>query len=375
LEDLSPQLQAALPTVCDEWTDIGLCTDPADRPAAEAGIRAAYRVAGMEPPQAVLWLDSPMAGLIAQTILLGADSAADDPISRRVESQIWEQIGDWTRLRVGGPVRATVRNLVVSRVESAIRNLIGDRVRQQVWAEVGSQVQERIGMRVSIPILDAVGGWFSDAIGPREPEWLAGTAVFARLGVDVRCLDGLVAVARNAGWWWAMEGVAVATERPALISRDADGLLHSESGPAVEYRDGFAVHTWHGIRVPADLIDGWSVDRIFAERNTEIRRCAIERLGWPAFVAEAGIRPASATVPDPGNAPYKLALYDLPEHLGDLYPEPVRILLCTNGSPESDGSRRRFGLIVPGHHADPVEAAADLYGIPAHTYRRLQVRR
>lgn len=34
-----------------KWTDIGLCTKPANRPAAEAGVIEAYKIAGLSAPK------------------------------------------------------------------------------------------------------------------------------------------------------------------------------------------------------------------------------------------------------------------------------------------------------------------------------------
>jgi hypothetical protein len=86
-----------------------------------------------------------------------------------------------------------------------------------------------------------------------------------------------------------------------------------------------------------------------------------------------------ATAPDPGNEPYSLALYDLPDDMADLYEtdtgDPPRLLLCVNGSEERSGERRKFGLPVPARHTNPVAAAASLYGIPVEAYRQLEVRR
>ncbi len=184
-----------------------------------------------------------------------------------------------------------------------------------------------------------------------------------------------MAVAQNAGWWFPMRDVVVLCERPTEIHRDPQGRLHCEDGPAVRYPDGFAVYSWHGNRVPQDLIEkGWGLKEIFEEPNSEIRRCAIEKIGWDIFIQESGLKKV-ASCPDPGNDPFHLALYDLPDELEELYEAPARILLCVNGTVERDGTRRRFGLPVPAHHHDPVEAAADLYGWPVAAYRQLEVRR
>src|SRR5690606_19368325 len=70
---LTPEQEALLSVVRDEWLAVGLSTEPADRSRAEAGVVAAYRAAGLEPPATVIWLDSPLAGAIAAAaIAVGA---------------------------------------------------------------------------------------------------------------------------------------------------------------------------------------------------------------------------------------------------------------------------------------------------------------
>ena len=48
----------------DEWLECGLTTAPADRAAAEAGVRPAYAQAGLPAPERFEWLGSPRAGAI-----------------------------------------------------------------------------------------------------------------------------------------------------------------------------------------------------------------------------------------------------------------------------------------------------------------------
>lgn len=57
-----------------------------------------------------------------------------------------------------------------------------------------------------------------------------------------------------------------------------------------------------------------------------------------------------------------------------MYPTSVRVLLCTNGTVERDGTRRRFGLTVPADCADPIEAAAWTYGLTPTQYGQAQRR-
>jgi hypothetical protein len=104
------------------------------------------------------------------------------------------------------------------------------------------------------------------------------------------------------------------------------------------------------------------------EPNAEIRRCAIEALGWDRFVADAHLSIVHGPVDDPGNPGQTISLYDVPRAI---YPTPVRVLLCTNGSPERDGRRRRFGLTVPADISHAVTAAGWGYGLSREEYAGL----
>ena len=341
IDTLTVEQEAMLAQVRDEWLAVGLSTEPANRPAAEEGVRQAYRRAGMEPPSVVIWLGSPYAGCVASAML------SQD----QVWGQVWDQVGDQVRDQVRAQVGAQV----------------WDQVRDQVWGQVWDQVGAQVGAQVWDQVGDAV--W-----GQHEAGYLGWCDAMQLIGVNLD-VAGLSTVARNAGWWWPMRDTVILTDRPDTLHRDPQGRLHCETGPALRYRDGWAIHAIHGVRVPADLIEhGWDVARILEEGNAEVRRAAIELTGWEHFISDSGLT-LVASAPDPGNPPHELELYDLPDRLRDMYDDQARILLCTNGSVEPDGTRRRYGLPVPAHHNDPVAAAADLYGWPAEAYRQLEVRR
>ena len=337
IDTLTVEQEAMLAQVRDEWLAVGLSTEPANRPAAEEGVRQAYRRAGMEPPSVVIWLGSPYAGCVASAML--------------------------SQDQVGGQVWAQVRDQVWGQVRDQVRDQVWDQVRGQVWGQVRGQVRAQVRGQVR----DAV--W-----GQHEAGYLGWCDAMQLIGVNLD-VAGLSTVARNAGWWWPMRDTVILTDRPDTLHRDPQGRLHCETGPALRYRDGWAIHAIHGVRVPADLIEhGWDVARILEEGNAEVRRAAIELTGWEHFISDSGLT-LVASAPDPGNPPHELELYDLPDRLRDMYDDQARILLCTNGSVEPDGTRRRYGLPVPAHHNDPVAAAADLYGWPAEAYRQLEVRR
>lgn len=70
IESLTDAQKARMPEYVREWTDIGLCTDPADRYAAGKAILEVYQCAGLKPPSNIVWKESPLA-------LLGYDVSAE----------------------------------------------------------------------------------------------------------------------------------------------------------------------------------------------------------------------------------------------------------------------------------------------------------
>jgi hypothetical protein len=130
------------------------------------------------------------------------------------------------------------------------------------------------------------------------------------------------------------------------------------------------VYSWHGTRVPADLIDpGWTVERILAEPNTEIRRCAVERIGWNKYLDALGVQPIDVCA-DPGNPGQMLRLFDLPAE-AQMYAEPVRLLVMTNASRDRDGSTRTFAETIPASIGTAVEASAWQFGVDPGLYLSL----
>ncbi len=362
---------AMLDEVRDEWLAIGLSTDPADRSAAENGVRLAYARAGLAAPEIMVWLDSPLAGCVGSAML-------------------GDQVGGQVRGQVGGQVRGQVADQVWGQVGDQVRGQVWDQVRDQVWDQVWDQVGDQVGGQVrgqvAGQVRDQVWGQVRDQVGwslwgQHDAGWLAWADAMTRIGVACDTA-GLQQVARSAGWWWAFGRAAILTDRPDLLARDQQGRLHSGVGPALRYRDGWGIHAWHGTRVPADLIEvGWDARRTLTEPNAEIRRCAVEitagRDGWDQIIREAGWAQVGHDEPDPGNPGQTLRLYHVPRNgarsggIG-LYDEPVRILHCTNATRERDGSRHEFGLTVPADITDPVAAAAWSFDLDPTTYRALQ---
>jgi len=171
--------------------------------------------------------------------------------------------------------------------------------------------------------------------------------------------------AHSASVWVPYANVAIVADRHTRLTRDAEGRLHSEDGlPAWEWADGTAVYAHHGRRVEPWVVSGKTgaeqIEKIAAETNIEVRRCAIERYGWGEYVVDAGWEPVAS------------------DEFGDLFDVPgeedQRVCVVVNGTVERDGTRRRYGLLCRSHHRSPLEAVAASYGVAPDLYRSLERR-
>ncbi len=72
LTALTKAQEARFPEFVEKWTRIGLCTDPANRPEAEAGIKLAYQIAGLKAPCRIIWSPSPVANALTRATILSS---------------------------------------------------------------------------------------------------------------------------------------------------------------------------------------------------------------------------------------------------------------------------------------------------------------
>lgn len=207
---------------------------------------------------------------------------------------------------------------------------------------------------------DLAGCLTSISWGQHDVSWLSFYAYFYEvLGVEAAGkLQPLTDLAKAAGWCWFFKGEAVISDRPEYIKKDAQGRLHCEDGPAIRYRDGFAVYAWHGYRIPAKL--EWAIDRkedvtadtIRGESNAELRRVLCEITAYKPIYDIATVLSEDK---DTNGNPRRLLSVDFD---GDT----VRFVEVVNGTTEPDGTRRKFLLgVVEGE--TPQMAVAASFGI------------
>ena len=110
----------------------------------------------------------------------------------------------------------------------------------------------------------------------------------AKLDIDYSKWEHYENSAIHGGYRIMHKEFCIVSDRPEVLLVDRQNRPHCDTGPFCRWRDGSALYSIHGVRVPA-----WIVERphlitagsIRSESNLEVRRIMIERLGPGKYLA------------------------------------------------------------------------------------------
>ncbi|GLW57531.1 DUF6745 domain-containing protein [Kitasatospora phosalacinea] len=348
------------------WRAVAASTGPADRATAEQAVKDAYRAAGLAEPAEFRWYPSPRAALAE---LLAHPGGFGASVREQVRTAAWERArtaalaalgpAGWSELwNTTGAELAATTALPAERVRTALLDHFAPEPepiddwqqarRPENRAARQTAAEDRAEVRLAL--LDAVAG-------QHDAAWLA---AFDTAGTGDAALAALAGVARQVGWWWPYERVVLLSERPTALHRDEAGRLDRADGPALAYADGFALHAWRGMPVPADFpeqLTGLTPERIRAEENAELRRVMLEHFGYDRYLAESGAEPLHR---DETGVLWRIQLPD---------DEPVVMVEVVNSTPEPDGTHRTYYLRVPPGTRTARAGVAWTFGVEEADYR------
>jgi hypothetical protein len=420
ITELTNAQEARFQEFLDKWTAIGLCTDPADRKAAEEGILMVYLFAHLRPPKNIVWCKSPFSQELTRGIVLdllqkhpdsqwdsGWDSVLDSaedtvrasqmasiPASLRgyavqQADSLWAttkaSVGDsmWASVKasvkasvtdsVGNLVKASVGDSVGDSVHTSmgrtqwpsekVENLMLDSVWDSVWASVGNPVWFSVWPSVANSLWHSLGESLGDTFPGQHDAGHASVFDYFRevcgLSQETQQMTGILQIARSANWWLPHENICWISERHHVLKRDERGRLHCPNGPALLYPDGWGFWAWHGIRVSPEIIEKpetITTKQIENETSAEIRRVLIERYGFDRYLKDGNF---FLVQQDDFGRLYRKKVPGEPDMVF------VRVI---NSTPEPDGSYSEYVLPCRSTVRTAHEAVATSFGLSVEEY-------
>jgi len=384
IEKLTPEQEAYLPIFRDEWLKIGLSTQRVDREASTAAVKRLYAAGGRAEPL-VMHFDSPMQCILAIHIMRGlgeikeqdlmadlwdnlwanlkanlranlrADLRADLGANLRADlwANLWANLWDNLRDDLGDSLGANLRDSLWDNLRDNLRDNLGDNLGADLWDNLWDNLRDNLRDNFWDNLWDNLWDSLGDSLGDSQKYistyfwggmdayWIAWAKFAEEIGVPIEKkehFDAYVGFVKTSGVSYFYPGLAFVSDRPDFIGKDEQMRLHCETGPALSFTDGYAVHAWHGTNVPAKWVEETSsvdpVDVLKTE-NVEQRAAGVAILGMEKMLDRLDHKIVDSD-PDPERGDLiKVSLPDLPNpgyYLRALCPRNGRIMEAVNAN-------------------------------------------
>jgi hypothetical protein len=368
---LHPRQQQELANYRARW-DPASAPARANRKAAEAGIELAYRAAGLAPPVAVRWCDGPLE-LGRQLAEEHRAPSAGGPVKPILVDAVKSAASSTLQTKMTPPLRDYVARGLGLTPPNPLNRAITEHVMAGVASEYGRTYSRMRGIIDRLIGAGAVRWTMPDdfrdhSVSRYSAPWLAFFEFVRDVGPaagDDSLLDGLCKAVGNAGWIVPFERVCWVTEPPTIVSTERLNRLHSRTGPALAFADGWTLYAWKGVRVPDRIIreaDSITAEDISRQWDPIIRRCMLEIFTPERFIREGHAERAGV---DETGTLWRKRWFE-----GDMW----AAVEVENGTPEPDGSFKHYFLQVPPAVRTPCEAVAWTYGLTEREYLALRHR-
>ena len=394
LEKISPEQESRIPEWVEKWVKIGLSTEPADFDKAILAATKAYSLYGLDKPLVILRMGSPYAAVIGE--ILAYEILEKGSYSKTENNRIWNKFGGEIRNNINDlisyPIRdqvgTQIRNLVLGKVwdevwapikgslrtqvNNKVINTIQDRIWDQVSGVVRGQISYKVLERTGVEVKDQIRSGIADILKGKLMDWeglsslwchsssyftffrdVCGIELPPDILVKISITEDLVT---SCGYTLWSKNVLVISDRPKKINFDAEGRLHCENGPSIEYRDGWSLYHWHGVSIPEEWVTTKkpTAKEALTWENIEQRRAACEIIGWVSVLKELDAK----TIDEDGDPEIgTLVECSIP----DSGEERFLRVLC--------GTSREFVIPVPREMKTAIEANSWTWGLSSNEYR------
>jgi hypothetical protein len=332
LDKLTPEQEALMPIVRDEWINLSLKSGKAvQEHEIREGIDWLYRISNLPEHPRIVIVDSNIGMPLANMLRSPEDSffmitgksrrdfryrSRDDYVLDSITRSL-NFIHDSLHKSVGDSVHDSIWN--------SVRNSILNSVHRSVWTEVYQSTTNSERIRQGLfqelrpsPGIDFIVYFLGLA---NWAGWLSFLDYFRRIGViDEDKNFNMFWDMIRAGIWTSCyyEDRVLVCRLPTKVSKDEQGRLHCITGPAVQWRDGLDQYFLYGVDFGQNLHnhmskpDLWknvvsknlSFKEILEISNIEQRYAALKLYGAEKLLQEAGAQRIDKS--ERGNELYKI---------------------------------------------------------------------
>ena len=317
-------------------------------------------------------LDSQLRSQLYSQLRSQLRSQLDSQLYSQLYSQLGSQLGSQLyiqlRSQLYSQLGSQLRSQLDSQIDSQLRSQLDSQLDSQLRSQLDSQLDSQLGSQLrSLKAYFLNNRWGAGHWCSWEAFYLFGHEIgVSYKAEDIALLLEWGRLSKSIGWWAPWNGICFVSDRPRVVKFDEERRLHSETGKAVEYSDGWGVTCWHGTRVP----DEWLADKssltpkaALTSSNIEQRRAGCEILGWEKILSELGAR----SIDKDGDPQIgELVEVDLPGEDNETIRARYLRVQC--------GTGRKFAVCVPPNTETALDAQSWMLGLPTEQFTRPEVR-
>lgn len=242
-----------------------------------------YRRANLEEPL-IIWCDSPLQANYYVNLLrfLKENDINFTQIVGETPNPPGEQLGQQLR--------------------DKLREKLGEQISEKLWLKISDQLGKQPNDKIDKQLREKLGLQLREQMKNKELEYIGlglfsesdlGWAVFYKfLNKIVKnkiskdqedLLNVFYNLATHGGQTYCFKKIVFSCQKPISVHFNGNRRLHNESGPAALYKDGLALYSIDGIRVPQYLAETpaseLDIEFFKNEKNADVKAIFIKKFG------------------------------------------------------------------------------------------------
>ena len=279
LYELTPDHRAQLKLWADRWIANAMSTAPMtdeDKRLCEIAVNGMYDVAKMARPKHIVFVPSPFVLRVAGGLAAAAWYRSRNPTDAATDAATSAATWDAT--------------------EAATSAATWD---EKTWYRFGCDIRA-ISASFNLGILgvscanNAWNMWQGGNQWSGYDSYLSFFRHIAKLDIDYSAWTHWETLSLHSGPRIMHPDFCMISDRPSILTVDDQNRPHCDDGPFCQWRDGSALYSIHGVRVPWDIVENpetITAARIAKEKNAEVKRIMVQRMGPARWVTEMGLKP------------------------------------------------------------------------------------
>jgi hypothetical protein len=289
IESLTPEQEKQMILFREEWRAHGLSTERVDKDKTKEAISKMYELIGKKPPVFIFCPSLMFAQFQIAYCKTLFETEEWSNLRSNLESNLWSNLESNLRSNLRSNLESNLESNLRSNLESNLGSNLGSNLRSNLESNLRSNLRSNLESNLWSNLRSNLGYEHTSFWGSMDAYWIAFYEFPEKfLGVEYGAEDSerlklWSMIAKSSSWFWCYENYCFVSDRPEDIKMNSDNQLHSLSGPAIKWVDGYEIYYINGREISKknfDLINNklYTIHDFFDEKNEEVKSVCLQML-------------------------------------------------------------------------------------------------